>query len=301
MPTVDFSSINANGEFPKDIADLIRSRGCCVVRGVVSRDQALEWKAGMIAYTKRHPGVAGNPRPVGDPQIWKVYWSKPQVEARSHPDVIKAQVAMSKLFSCSEDVEVDLSSQALYADRFRVRYPGTAGKLPAHLDNGSIERWEDEENSKTFQAIWEGRWEEYDAWDINHRAEAAIDLYGGPGACSVFRSIQGMLTRTCTEKLLTAIGWLSMADNGPNRGTLQLVPDIKLSTAYLLLRPFFDGHGKLDMESTYFYGAEPGMGQSVKDSWHPGLLLDKTIISVPEAAPGDYVFWHCDVSSQFND
>lgn len=98
---------------------------------------------------------------------------------------------MSKLFSCSPDVEVDLSSQAIYADRFRVRYPGDSRGLPAHLDNGSIERWEDEENSQTFRPIWEGRWEDYDAWNIDHRAEAVIDLYGGPGACSVFRSLQG--------------------------------------------------------------------------------------------------------------
>ena len=95
--------------------------------------------------------------------------------------------------------------------------------------------------------------------------------------------------------LLTKIGWLSLADNGPRRGTLELCPDIKLTTAYILLRPFFDQYGRLDMESTYFYGADPGMGQVVKDSWHPALRMDKTIISVPDAGPGDYVFWHCDV------
>jgi Protein of unknown function (DUF1479) len=145
----------------------------------------------MMSYVKRHPAVAGNPLPATDPQIWRVYWTKPQVEARSHPNVIKCQIAMSKLYSCSEDVEVDVTSQAMYADRFRVRYPGQAGNLPAHLDNGSIERWEDTEGCMTYRAIWEGRWEEYDAWDIDHRAEAVIDLYGGPGACSVFRSLQG--------------------------------------------------------------------------------------------------------------
>jgi len=187
---------------------------------------------------------------------------------------------MSRLFSCSEDVEVDLSSQAIYADRFRIRYPGDSRSLPAHLDNGSIERWEDEENSQTFRAIWEGRWEEYDAWNIDHRAEAVVDLYGGPGACSVFRSLQG---------------WLSLSDNAPRHGTLELLPDIKLSTAYILLRPFFDHNGKLDMNSAYFYGAEPGMGQVLKDSWHPGLFMNKTIVSAPEAGPGDYVFWHCDM------
>jgi hypothetical protein len=95
--------------------------------------------------------------------------------------------------------------------------------------------------------------------------------------------------------MLTSEGWLSLADNGPRRGTLELCPDIKLTTAYILLRPFFDQNGKLDMGSTYFYGADPGMGQVVKDSWHPALQMNKTIISVPKADPGDFVFWHCDV------
>jgi len=193
VPTVEFSSIDSSGNFPKDLADLIRSKGCCVVRGVVSREQALEWKAKMVDYVKRHPAVAGNPLPSEDPMIWRVYWSKPQVEARSHPSILACQKAMSKLYSCSDNVEVDLTSQAMYADRFRIRHPGRAGTLPPHLDNGSIERWEDEENSKTYRAIWEGRWEEYDAWNIDHRAEAVIDLYGGPGACSVFRSLQGKI------------------------------------------------------------------------------------------------------------
>jgi hypothetical protein len=145
----------------------------------------------MISYVKRHPAVAGTPLPASDPQLWNVYWTKAQVEARSHPNIIKCQTAMSKVYSCSADVEVDVTSQVVYADRFRVRHPGEAGTLPAHLDNGSIERWEDVEGSKTYQAIWEGRWGEYDAWNIDHRAEAVVDLYGGPGACSVFRSLQG--------------------------------------------------------------------------------------------------------------
>jgi hypothetical protein len=152
---------------------------------------------------------------------------------------------MSKLYSCSADVEVDVTSQVVYADRFRVRYPGEEGTLPAHLDNGSIERWEDVEGSKTYQAIWEGRWEKFDAWDINHRAEAVVDLYGGPGACSVFRSLQGKAKNGTLGTMLTSEGWLSLADNGPRRGTLELCPDIKLTTAYILLRPFSIRMGNL--------------------------------------------------------
>ncbi|KAL1747369.1 hypothetical protein HDZ31DRAFT_32071 [Schizophyllum fasciatum] len=282
IPHVDYSSIGPDGKFPADIAALIRARGCCVVRGVVPRAQALGWKADMLAYCARHPDVPRYPSPDA-PQMYGTFWQPAQVAARTHPDVLRAQVAMSQLYAASERTVVDLTEQAVYADRFRVRQPGAAGVLPPHLDNGSIERWEDPEYSAVYKAIWEGRWEEYDAWDMDHRAEAVIDMYGGSGSCSGFRSLQG---------------WLSMSDNGPGCGTIQLLPDIKLSTAYVLLRPFFNDKNVLDMESTYFYGADPGQGQVCKSDWHPHLKLEKTVVSCPKADPGDYVFWHCDMVHQ---
>jgi hypothetical protein len=85
-------------------------------------------------------------------------------------------------------------------------------------------------------------------------------------------------------------GWLSLSNVGPTKGTLELLPDIKLSSAYILLHPFFNDEIKLDMDSTYFYGAETGMGQVVKDSWLPHLQIPRTFISVPACPPGFYVF-----------
>lgn len=111
---------------------------------------------------------------------------------------------MSQLYSASEETEVDLVNQAMYADRWRVRRPGSKGLFPPHLDNGSIERWEDDEYAKVFGKIWEGKWEEYDAWDMDHRAEAIVDMYGGPGACSVFRSLQGRLCILHVSKFVKA-------------------------------------------------------------------------------------------------
>lgn len=251
----------------------------------------------MIDYCARHPDIKGSPPEA--PQIWKAYWTPAQVEARSHASMIACQRAMSRLYSAGDEVDVDLDSQAMYADRFRIRPAGVDNVLPPHLDNGSIERWEDEAGySKVFTAIWEGRWEEYDAWDMTHRADAVMDLYGGPGACSGFRSVQGKSTNpssTCISKSDGGLGWLSLSNNGPKKGTIQLLPDIKLSTAYLLLRPFFNDKDKLDMESTYFYGADPGMGQVLSTTWHPHLQLDRTIVPIPNIAAGSYVFWHCDM------
>ncbi|RDW62059.1 hypothetical protein BP6252_11492 [Coleophoma cylindrospora] len=269
IPTVEFAEITPQGQFPEGFARQARERGCCVVKNVVSETQARDWKAAMVDYCAQHPDIKGTPPAA--PQIWKAYWTPAQVEARSHPAMLACQRAMSRLYHAGDEVDVDLDSQAMYADRFRVRPAGVENILPPHLDNGSIERWEDEAGySSVFTAIWEGRWEDYDAWDMTHRADAVTDLYGGPG-------------------------WLSLSNNGPNKGTIQLLPDIKLSTAYLLLRPFFTDDGQLDMESTYFYGADPGMGQVLSTAWHPHLQLDRSIVSIPNIAPGSYVFWHCDM------
>lgn len=256
VPVVNYSNIGEGGQFSPEVAEKIKARGCCVVKGVVSAGQALKWKKDMMDYVQAHPDVSGFPEEKA--HTWKVYWTPGQLEARSHPNMIRAQIAMSQLYTVgSEDVDVDLKSQAMYADRFRVREAGVSHMLPEHVDNGSIERWENLSYSACYKAIWEGRWEDYDAWDMTDRADAVMDLYGGPGACSVFRSIQG---------------WLSMANNGPGKGTLQLLPDIKLSTAYMLLRPFFDDEGKLDMEARCFYGAAPGMGQVLKQSCRSGQM-----------------------------
>ncbi|KAI9732013.1 MAG: hypothetical protein M1834_004464 [Cirrosporium novae-zelandiae] len=297
IPTVDFNTISpTTGTFPPEIANLIKQRGCVAIRNVVPPSQALTWKHTLQTYLTHHPDIQGFPP--SHPQIWSAFWTPPQIEARTHPSMLAAQTAMSKLYTLPTPtttttttntpiVEIDLENQALYADRFRIRPPGTTYTLlPPHLDNGSIERWEDPLYSQVFTPIWEGNWESYDPWDMTYRADATIDLHGGPGSCSAFRSLQG---------------WLSLSNNGPGRGTLQLIPSLRLTTAYLLLRPFFTPSNTLDVTSSYFHGASPGQGQILTETWHPHLQLPRTMLSVPEAPPGTYVFWHCDMVHQVED
>lgn len=49
--------------------------------------------------------------------------------------------------------------------------------LPAHQDSGAIERWEDPEYRECYRKIFEGKWEEYDGWNADHRDQAKTDLY----------------------------------------------------------------------------------------------------------------------------
>lgn len=76
-----------------------------------------------------------------------------------------------------------------------------------------------------------------------------------------------------------------------------------LSTAYLILRPFFrpksnlrDMEGYLapdnwvvDLDSTDFPGSQPGKGQELNEKTHPHLRLESTMTSVPKIKPGDQV------------
>jgi hypothetical protein len=77
------------------------------------------------------------------------------------------------------------------------------------------------------------------------------------------------------------------------------MPDLAASTAYLILRPFVapDGAGgwKVDNTSSIFHGGAVGAGQEITPEDHPHLLRCH-FVSIPTVAPGDFVFWHCDVA-----
>lgn len=195
---------------------------------------------------------------------------------------------------------ISTSQPLAYADRLRIRQPGDATfALGPHIDGGSVERWELHGYGRggVYDKIFQGTWEDYDPWDASTRVPAVIDNYNGLGACSMFRMFQG---------------WLSMSTTNPFEGTLMVNPAVKLSTAYVLLRPFFrpirdvgqtSSEGYLAAENWQFAGSEmtsdlqgatPGHGQELSAVLHPHLDLEHTMVHVPRIKPGDYVVWHCD-------
>lgn len=202
--------------------------------------------------------------------------------------------------SSNPESEIALSQPLSYADRLRIRQPGDANfALGPHIDGGSVERWEPHGygRGRVYDKVFEGSWEEYDPWDASSRVPAVVNNYNGLGACSMFRMFQG---------------WLSMSYTKPFEGTLMVNPLIQLSTAYLLLRPFFQPLKEVGQASTDEYlsmdnwrftgsnmtselqGATPGHGQELSSALHPHLELEKTMVHVPNIKPGDFVAWHCD-------
>lgn len=179
-----------------------------------------------------------------------------------------------------------------------MRLPGdTRFALGPHVDGGSVERWEEGGYGlgHVYDLVFQGKWEEYDPWEISCRLPVKSNLYDGHGACSMFRAFQG---------------WLSMSTAAPFEGTLLVNPLLKLATSYYLLRPFFAPKG-VDEKATdsflhpdnwelqrepdsWLQGASPGRGQELRDFLHPHLRLENSMVHMPRVEPGDFVSWHCD-------
>ncbi|KAK4057803.1 hypothetical protein OIO90_001022 [Microbotryomycetes sp. JL221] len=300
----------------QDVIDQIRKRGVVVIRGVVEQDSALEWKQMIKDYVKQNPSVRGFPE--NDKQVFELYWSKSQLAARSHPNMINAQrTFLRDLFKTnhqahlSDDTSseyamsraISLSNVISYADRLRIRHPGDSKfALGPHIDGGGVERWEDPE----FRGLWTNilsggqRWRQHDPWSFGSEGQkltAKADMYEAPGGCSVNRPFQG---------------WLSMSSTGPSEGTLRVMPLLREATAYWVLRPFFNPINKeepnaagqyseeflaadnweFDATSSSFPGCMLGGSFELNPVTHPHLRLTTAMTSVPHVNPGDVVFWH---------
>lgn len=207
IPEVEFRSIAENGgHLPENAKQLLKERGTIIVRGLVSEKQALDWKESVRKYIKKNPATKGFP--AHDIQVYELYWSKAQLEARAHKNMLEAQRALNLVWSKDPEDAVVLSEPIAYCDRLRMRTvsrclkirrshltffikPGDKSfNLGPHLDGGSLERWEDTEYRKCYTDILQGRWEDHDAFNIGPRLGANVDMYNGPGGCSAFRSYQ---------------------------------------------------------------------------------------------------------------
>ncbi|KAK7032751.1 DUF1479-domain-containing protein [Favolaschia claudopus] len=258
LPPLAFADLNTLTE--AQIAE-IKRKGSVVIKDVVDDDQARAWKASLEEFVKANPQSDGFPE--DNKQFFHLYWTKAQIQARAHPNMLAAS---TWLINC-----VDLGTPLSYADRFRIRHPGgTGGNHPPHIDGGSIERWEDENFRACFADILSGAWLKHDPYALEPRLEARTSLYRRPNQSSVFRTFQG---------------WLAISKTGPSQGTLKdiLAPE---NWAFDISGPEFPGIFPRD---NGFGGPRPTAAE------HPHLLLESTMISIPPVNPGDTVFWHCDV------
>lgn len=280
-PIVQFADIEA-GTVPQETIDLIHRRGCAIVRGQVSEDQATEWDRSLVQYVdsndfmNQYRGPADNffgTLDASTPEIYPIYWSPAQMEARQHEHTAQVQSFLNRMWK-SESHGVtwfDPDQDSMYPDRIRRRPPGTNSKgLGAHTDSGSVERWLTPAYQQVFESIFTGDYESYDPWDAAFRTE--VDEYPSSTMCSMFRSFQG---------------WLAMSEMQHDQGVLWVVP-IPEAMAYILVRALLD-----DVPDDELAGAAQGMALGINEQYHPLLMRARS--GIPTVQPGDSVWWHSDV------
>jgi Protein of unknown function (DUF1479) len=285
VPELSYRDIR-EGKVPKAVGESIRSTGCAVVRGVFPADRASDWFAELGEYleTNRYDERELEKRSLdkyfadlkaGKPQIFNIYWSKPQVMARQDARLAETRAFLDRLWKYEGVFNPDL--QCTYADRVRRRQPGdkTLGLSP-HMDAGTVERWIDPGYQQVYANIFAGDWRGYDPFDATHRLQT--HEIPSPAVCSMFRTYQG---------------WTALTRQGPNDGTLRLIP-IAAGIAYVLLRALQD-----DVDEADLCGAAPGRALGVCPEWHPDLSA--ALVSIPEVIPGDTVFWHTDICHAVGD
>jgi hypothetical protein len=283
IPSVPYEDVEAGTVSAEAIAD-IKARGCAVIRGVFSAKQARTWNDELLNYVVSNQYVEKAKAKVGldnyfsrlksgRPQIYGIYWSQPQVQARQATSMSNTRSWINSLWKWQSPNGhyFHPDRDCTYADRIRQREPGdnTLGLSP-HVDGGTIERWLDPGYRHVYRNVFSGNWREHDPWS----GEGRTGTYEipSPAVCQMFRTYQG---------------WTALTPQGPGDGTLRLVPLIS-AMPYMLLRAIQD-----DTPEDDFCGAEPGRALVANEQWHAPLL--KALTPIPVVQPGETVWWHPDV------
>ena len=264
---------------PDEALALLRRRGCLVVRGHFDRGQALGWDRNIVDY------VAGNRffedyRGPGDdffgsvgskPEIYPVYWSPAQMQARQSGRMARVQAFLNSQWRhTSEDVRwFEPDRNLLYPDRIR-RLRGRRLGRSGHPSRPWHPRPVDD------RGLPEGvpapvRWHRRTVrpWGAAYRT--AGPQYPGSTMCSAFRTFQG---------------WTALSDMAHDQGVLQTVP-IPGAMAYLMLRPLLP-----DVPDDEMCGVTVNQVFPASDRWHP--LLMEALSGIPDVQR-DSVWWHCDM------
>ncbi|MBS0852158.1 DUF1479 domain-containing protein [Enterobacter sp. JGM127] len=282
-PVIPFADVK-NGTLSEAQRAAVKRRGCAVIKGHFPREQALAWDNAMLDYLDRnhfdevYKGPGDNffgTLTASRPEIYPIYWSQAQMQARQSEEMAQVQSFLNRLWTFESNgkqwFNPDVS--VIYPDRIRRRPPGTTSKgLGAHTDSGALERWLLPAYQQVFARVFDGNVDEYDPWNAAHRTDVEEYTVDNTTKCSVFRTFQG---------------WTALSDMIPDQGLLHVVP-IPEAMAYILLRPLLD-----DVPEDELCGVAPGRVLPISEKWHP--LLIEALTSIPALEAGDSVWWHCDV------
>ena len=279
-PVIDYADIAAGTVSAEQLAYLHR-RGCLVVRGHFDRDTAAAWDRDIVDYVESNRFFENYRGPGDDffgsvgskPEIYPIYWSRAQMQARQSDRTATVQAFLNRHWRHESDgVQwFDPDRDSLYPDRIRRRPQGAnSNGLGTHLDPGTLDLWMTQAYQQAFRHLFDGTVEQYDPWDASHRT--AGPQYPGSTMCSAFRTFQG---------------WTALSDMDHDQGVLHTVP-IPEAMGYLMLRPLLRDVPADDMCGVTINRVFPASRQ-----WHSVLL--EALTGIPHVKAGDSVWWHCDM------
>ena len=282
IPELEFNDISIKNQ--KIIKEKVFKRGCVIIRNVFDKKKMKDLNENLDKYILENNYFEDQKKKIGidkyfsdlksgKPQIFGLYWSKTQSEIRHSKEMQLVKKWLNNLwnYNYEDKIVFDPNKELVYADRVRRREPGddTLGLSP-HCDAGSIERWIDKAYQKIYSDIFEDNFKNYNPFNAKYRDE--IIEFESPAVAHVFRTFQG---------------WTALTEQGPNDGTLQLIPIAK-GMAYVLTRALLD-----DVPENELCGSKAGKALSINEKYHSLLL--KGLISIPKMNPGDTIWWHPDV------
>ncbi|KAI0153354.1 hypothetical protein BJ166DRAFT_355170 [Pestalotiopsis sp. NC0098] len=288
IPVLLMEDVLKNGGLTEDQKSKLKRTGCFMVKGVIPHEEATEMYASLQRYVSdNRDDVKGWPEE--SPSILRIYDSPAQNDVRAHKNQLRLQLLLNELW---HDKTGETSPEPLvYLDGVRDRPPHQPFLgLGPHIDTGGLCRWADPAHRRVYSQIFGGNPDAHDPYDLALRKDADQAFFPGDAHATPLRAFQG---------------WTALTRAAPREGTLMVVPNLKTTLAYLLLRPFFspprDPADIMDAskwtfdESGSFPGTTKPDSQQLSRSSHPHLRLEETLVHVPAMEAGDTIWWHADV------
>ena len=107
IPETTFQKIiNNNGHLSESIIRRVQKHGVLIVRNTISPKETLNMMSDILSYMDKNDMYQTNNF---SETALEIYWSKPQMQARQHPNMIKVQKALlMDLWHMQKDNEVDV-------------------------------------------------------------------------------------------------------------------------------------------------------------------------------------------------
>ena len=167
IPVLHYSDIAAGTVTPAMISK-IRDRGACIIRETFAPEQARAWDDEIGRYVEENGlteklANAAEDKYFGNlaaakPQIYGIYWSRPQVQARQSESLTRVRVFLNRLWVAESEGHrhIDPDQAPAYADRIRRHRSGSRLMWTADRLSGGLRRISEACTATSSRAICKG-------------------------------------------------------------------------------------------------------------------------------------------------